>query len=175
MRIKKTLSYLLNGTLRSALPVAGIALSAVLLTNHFENVSLASFNESNPEASAEEIYDELGITQRYIYGRACEIDTSQLESSLAEADVVACIQDRFADASEIGGATMTAPAAFLTVFCLKTMPRGMAYFNIAFKEAVNSDTRVLKEKDFAEMRAKNLADVTPPPPSNDVPPPPNVG
>lgn len=161
-RFKKTLAYLLNGALRSALPVAGVALSAVMITAHFENISLTSFKDDNPVASAEEIYDELGIIGRYSYRRDCDIDAEQLALAFADADIAACIEGKFDGVGDFNTTAMLAPAAFVGVASMKAMPKGAAYFQIAYKEAVNSKTRVLRESDFEAMRAKKLSQSTPP-------------
>lgn len=162
-RTKKALSYTLNGVFRVAIPAAGVVASLFIGKMFFENAALDSFRDETPNATASQIYDELGILSRASMNSTCDINTEKLEEAFRDADVVACIEQDFAESEDFNGKLELAPIVFVSVFCLKALPKGAAYFQIAFREAMNSNNRVLKERDLVAMRDQHAS--SPPPPA----------
>ncbi len=150
--MKKIIKYGLNGVVRTGVSVAGLGLAAGALKLHFESISLQGLRSDNPEASAVDIYETAGIASKYMLQHDCNIDIDNLQTSLTDPEVVACVQKDFEEMSEIGSTVLLIPAIFIGVFFLKAMPKSLAYFQIAFREAAKSEKSVLTEKDFEVYR-----------------------
>lgn len=144
----------MNGTVRTGVSGAGITLAAGAVKLHFEFIALQGLRSDNPDASAQEIYDTSGVISKYMIQSDCDIDVNNLDTSLSDPEIVACVKKDFEEMSELGTAALLFPAVFIGVFFLKAMPKSLAYFQIAFREVVKSDKAVLTEKDFETYREK---------------------